>query len=124
MRIINLTKYKATPEQLAMGVEDLPEKLFGRIGYCLTIKAIPDKQELSDRALAIADIATQVSGGKPVTAMIGGPPYLMVPLQIALERLAISPVYAFTKKENVTEKVNGVTRTRDVFKHVGFVPAY
>ena len=65
-----------------------------------------------------------VDGEFTVSAMIGGAPYLMGPLEQALKENNIDPLYAFSKRissEYVDEEGN--VRKEMVFKHLGFVEA-
>lgn len=125
MDILNLTHHAATPEQLAQGVVDCPEKYRGELIQLLTFEEIPSAQEIEERAEAIALLAEQVleshfpcSG----TAMIGGAPFLMGPLEAELAHLEIHPLYAFSKRESVEqEQADGSVRKVNVFRHVGFV---
>jgi hypothetical protein len=57
--------------------------------------------------------------------MIGGAPYLMAPLERALRRKRITPLYAFSERRSTEEKGNdGEIIKRTVFKHIGFVGEY
>lgn len=124
--ILNMTQHDATAEQLSAGVIDPPGYIRGKIRALLTFDALPSAEEISVRAYAIADLAENaaddVAGADPVYAMIGGAPYLMAPLEDALLRVGIPPVYAFSKRESVEENVpDGAVTKRSVFRHIGFV---
>lgn len=55
-------------------------------------------------------------------AMIGGAPYLMAPLEIALRDVGIRPLYAFSVRASVEKtRPDGSVEKINVFKHGGFV---
>ena len=119
--ILNLTQRPATPEQLAAGVVDPSEETAFIIKYLLTFDILPTKQALLDRAKALAQVAKS-TGCKRV--MIGGAPFFMAPLEAALIRRNIEPVYAFSVRESVeTTQPDGSVQKASVFKHLGFVPS-
>ena len=122
--IINLTQHAVTPEQLAAGVIDM-EKEIDRafLSKLLTFEELPDQAEMRLRARAITVLAV-VSAPACDTAMIGGAPWLMAPLERALRQASITPVYAFSVRES-TEQVqpDGSARKVARFRHAGFVPA-
>jgi hypothetical protein len=122
MKILNLTQHKATPEQLKAGVVDLNNDDRAKLIAMLTFNELPLIDEITGKAMDIADIANR-HGYKKV--MIGGAPYLMSALEAALIDKGISPVYAFSKRESVeVMKDDGSVEKRTVFKHVGFVDLY
>lgn len=119
MKIVNLTQHAATAEQLDEGVFEPSNK--SELQALLTFDSIPSQGDLAKRALAIANIATQ-SGAD--AAMIGGAPYLMRHLEVALEQRGIGRLYAFAIRESVEEiQVDGSVRKTNVFRHAGFVGA-
>jgi len=142
MSIINLTQHPATHEQVSAGVFDLPPGLRGDLVAMLTFDALPGADEVRDRAHDIAVMASMLASGEDraeevgdevaendlgafaLSAMIGGAPYLMAPLEIALREQGIKPVYAFSVRES-TEQVqqDGSVRKVNTFRHAGFVPA-
>jgi len=142
MSIINLTQHPATNEQVSAGVFDLPPGLRGDLVAMLTFDALPGADEVRDRAHDIAVMASMLASGEDraeeagdevaesdlgafaLSAMIGGAPYLMAPLEIALREQGIEPVYAFSVRES-TEQVqqDGSVRKVNTFRHAGFVPA-
>jgi|GEM_PF-818332 len=114
--IINLTQHVGTPEQ---GVTEPADK--SAVSALLTFEEVPTRKEIGERAKALAELA-KASGAK--TAMIGGAPFFMGPLERALEEVGIVPVYAFSKRESVeAPDGNGGIRKTQVFRHAGFVPA-
>lgn len=130
MKILNLTQHLATPDQKAAGVVDLPELGRQQLQKLITFETLPDDTELSDRAHAVASLAAQyievleARDGEPInTVLIGGAPYFMVPLEIALSHVGLFAVYAFSVRESVeTHNPDGTVTKRNIFKHAGFVP--
>lgn len=140
--IMNLTQHKATPEQIAAGVIDLPDNARAQLSALLTFEEIPTSAEVSERASVIAFFAQNQLSAIPVVAgahkgsigeppvantfsgrvMIGGAPYLMAPLERALQRGGLTPVYAFSRREMVEEMLpDGSVKKSGVFRHLGFV---
>lgn len=120
-RIINLTQHKATDDQLAAGVVDLPETDREKLQGLLTFTSRPQQNLLAARAADIADIAVRFNA---THAMIGGAPFLMSQLEAALKAKGIQPLYSFTQR--VTEEQvqsDGTIKKTSVFKHEGFVHA-
>lgn len=130
MKILNLTQHLATPDQAKAGVIDLPELGRQQLQKLITFETLPDDTELSDRAHAVANLAAQyievleARDGEPInTVLIGGAPYFMVPLEIALSHVGLFAVYAFSVRESVeTHNPDGTVTKRNIFKHAGFVP--
>lgn len=130
MKILNLTQHLATPDQAKAGVIDLPELGRQQLQKLITFETFPDDTELSDRAHAVASLAAQyievleARNGEPInTVLIGGAPYFMVPLEIALSHVGLFAVYAFSVRESVeTHNPDGTVTKRNIFKHAGFVP--
>lgn len=120
-RIINLTQHKATDDQLAAGVIDLPEEERSKLQGLLTFTSRPQGSLIAARAADIADIA--VAHGA-THAMIGGAPFLMAQLEAALKIQGVQPLYSFTQR--VTEEhvqPDGTVKKVAIFKHEGFVSA-
>lgn len=119
-RIINLTQHPATPEQIAAGVEDLRGEELEALRKYLTFDELPTRLDIEVAAEAIATLAILEYDA----AMIGGAPWLMAPLEAALRRYGVRPLYAFSRRE-VTEEAmpDGSVRKVAVFRHVGFVEA-
>lgn len=120
-RIINLTMHPATPAQTEAGVVDFTGNALADLRTLLNFEELPSARTLERRARHLADLANR-STIKPRVAMIGGAPFLMAPLEGALKRLGIQPVYAFSVRESVeTTDTEGAVRKMAVFKHLGFV---
>lgn len=128
--ILNLTQHAATPEQIGAGVVDLPTEQRELLSRLLTFDTPPSAAELANRAEAVAELAAQNGlgdgdGDDPIVrqGMIGGAPFFMSALERALLERAIDPVYAFSRRESVEEKLpDGSVRKTQVFRHAGFVP--
>jgi hypothetical protein len=117
--IINLTQHTATPEQAALGVVEPADK--HAVQQLLTFDEPPTESEILYRAEKLAELAA-ASGCH--TALIGGAPYFMAPLERALRAHGLRPVYAFSKR--VSEEIHrpdGSVEKRQIFKHAGFVDA-
>ena len=117
MKILNLTQHDPTPEQIERGVVNLlPAEWRAEV---LTFNDLPQDGEVQQRAERIARRAAKTGFG---TVMIGGAPFLMAPLVIALKRRGIKPVFAFSRRESVEKMAadGAVTKTQ-VFRHLGFV---
>jgi hypothetical protein len=144
-KILNLTQHTATPEQIAAGVTfgELSPEQIREVRAMLTFDALPTPVEVRRRAQQIAKIASNAIwreksalpyaeewGGEPLHteaelfdfAMIGGAPYLMAPLEVALRAHGITPVYAFSVRESVDQtQPDGSVRKVATFRHAGFV---
>lgn len=121
MMILNLTQHKSTTEQRAAGVRDLDEQDRRLVGVHLTFDEVPSASRLEACAAKLAVIAfDRVPQGTRV--MIGGAPYLMAPLERALSRYGLRPVYAFSRRESIerVESSGNVVKVT-VFRHLGFV---
>jgi hypothetical protein len=121
--IINLTQHAASAEQVAAGVVDLSPADAAVVRELLTFDDLPFPWQVIDRANAIAKMVL-LGYGPGVSAMIGGAPYLMAPLERCLRARGIAPVYAFSRRESVEQaQPDGSVRKVAVFRHAGFVPA-
>lgn len=123
--ILNLTQHKATPEQIAQGVVDLPEESRAELARLLTFEDLPEASLMELRAAEIARSIKSGSWGGATASrvMIGGAPFFMPYLTEALKRHGIHAVYAFSVRESAEKVVDGKTIKSSVFKHVGFVEA-
>ena len=121
--ILNLTQHPATTEQIEAGVVDLPDSVRPALIGWLTFSQLPSREEIEDRAEALALLADSLlpEEGNP-SAMIGGAPYLMAPLEVALRNQRIRPLYAFSVRESVEQTLpDGTIRKTSVFRHTGFI---
>lgn len=122
MRIVNLTQHAATVAQVEDGVFALPTEEDQELKKLLTFDALPTCGEVAARAAAIATLAVELGAE---AAMIGGAPYLMAPLEKALQQRGIAPLYAYSERRSVekTDPVTGEVTKTAVFVHLGFVEA-
>lgn len=125
--IVNLTQHTATPEQVAQGVQDLPEREAHAVRDLLTFASIPQEGEIVARARDIALIAATALGGDegdihPQRAMIGGAPYLMGALEHALIEQGIIPCYSYSPRVvlELTQEDGSVKKVA-IFRHEGFI---
>lgn len=119
--ILNLTQHPATPEQRAAGVIDLSDRDRALLAHALTFDECPDQATLKTRAVSIAMMAAG-HPSKACSAMIGGAPYFMEPLERALWDVGIRPLYAFSVRESVERtRPDGTVEKTAVFRHTGFV---
>ena len=129
--IINLTQHPASADQIAVGVVNLAGDELASLKDALTFGALPDAQEIRDRAEHVAELACMNGlggddGDDPFLgkAMIGGALWLMAPLAEALRVRSIEPLFAFSVRETEEQKQpDGSVRKVAVFRHSGFVPA-
>lgn len=120
--IVNLTQHPCSKEQEEQGVFNLPASEKEALSRALTFLTLPSREEVLQRAQAVADIAA-ASGAD--SAMIGGAMYLMGPLEGALHARGIVPLYAFSQRKSVevTDPSTGEVKKTAVFFHLGFVEA-
>lgn len=123
--IYNLTQHAATPLQVAGGVTDLEPRLRAKLQTLLTFGSPPDATEMRRRASDIAGLAweagamKEILAGEDVTAMIGGAPYFMAPLELGLAKSGILPVYAFSRRLSVdVPQPDGSVLKQGAFHHV------
>ena len=133
MLAINLTQHELTQEQK----EDAYWVKFNsydgtnstiEIKRLLTFESMPNMEEIQERAEKIANIAEgiflQLDPEKALkhTALIGGSPYLMGPLEKALKERSIQPLYAFSKRVSVeTTQPDGRVIKTAKFVHEGYI---
>lgn len=120
--ILNLTQHRATPEQIAAGVVDLSDSSDrALLQSALTFNEAPEEADLLARSESIARMVTE-HPDRPRSAMIGGAPYFMRPLENALWYWGIRPLYAFSVRESVERALpDGTVEKTAVFRHAGFV---
>lgn len=117
MTILNLTQHMASEVQIEAGVVEPRDK--AAVKAALTFTSLPSEDLLVERASALAEIASQ-SGCE--SAMIGGAPFFMAPLESALHEVGIRPLYAFSQRKSVDQpQEDGSVRKVAVFVHLGFV---
>jgi len=117
LNILNLTQHAATAEQLLAGVVEPHPAAKLTVKEVLTFEELPSAALILQRAETLAMYASDHTH-----VMIGGAPFFMGPLEQALRRRGVTPLYAFTRRE--TEEVHqpdGSVKKTAVFKHAGFV---
>lgn len=117
--IFNLTQHSPTPDQVKAGVvHDSNHEQ--EIQSLLTFDSpYFTREELQRRADRLAEIALE-SGERE--AMIGGAGWLMAPLEKALVKVGICPLYAFSVRESVEQEMpDGSVRKVNKFRHVNFI---
>jgi len=113
--VINLTQHPATQEQILAGVKDHTNRT--HLVRLLTFDHLPSREEIEAAATGLAELTCGFAA-----AMIGGAPYLMGPLERALRRVGVQPLYAFSVRESTEEtQPDGSIRKVNVFRHAGFV---
>lgn len=137
MTILNLTQHNAAPAQITEGVVDLVGSDKDLLVKLLTFDSLPTVEEIETRAQKIAYIASDLmleaknnwieegldeDDFEQYYAMIGGAPFLMGPLEVALKKFDIIPVYAFSVRDSVDVKqADGSVKKTAVFNHGGFI---
>ena len=121
--IINLTQHNATPEQLTAGVVDVPAELKADLSALITFNTLPTKEELNEAAMKVAAMAVICTQNTDApAAMIGGAPFFMASLEVALRHYGIKPLYSFSERvSEEQEQTDGSIRKVNIFKHKGFV---
>jgi len=121
MAIINLTQHLPVAGQVwerGCATFVLTDE-HDRVKRLLTFDEAPTAEELLLRAKELACIAEE-SCCK--AALIGGAPYLMGPLENALRKKGILPVYSFSRRKSVKKTFpDGSVEKRIMFRHVAYV---
>lgn len=125
--ILNATQHVATPEQMEAGLINPAPELAQDIRALLTFEAMPSPQDIYAAATQLSGLVASWAGSlesKPTKVMIGGAPWFMSPLETALRKVGMQPVYAFSRRESVeiTEPDGSVVKAM-VFRHQGFIEA-
>ena len=121
-RILNLTQHRATSEQIADGVENVPSRMAKELENLLTFKADYSLTDLVTSAKALARLAHTL-GYEQV--MIGGLPSLMSHLERELIALQISVGYARTERVSIDQtQPDGSVKKVSVFRHAGLYWAW
>jgi hypothetical protein len=116
-KILNLTQHAATLEQVTAGVFEPKNKV--AVSRLLTFDAVPEKNELFERANALANIAAESAA---TAVMIGGAPFFMSAIEREMKLRGIQCLYAFSRRESVDQRqADGSVVKTQVFRHAGFV---
>jgi len=92
---INMTQHEPTPQQLEAGVITVDHS---SVKAMLTFQGLPSAAQVRERAQALAAWAVSHGAG---SAMVGGAPWLMGPLERALMAKGVTPMYAFSNRQSV-----------------------
>ena len=126
MIILNFTQHKLTKEQIdslveeGFNIENVEIEAPQFVKNCLTFTECPSREELNNKARALADYA-QIQC-KATDVIVGGAPYFMGALETVLIERGIKPRYAFTERVAVeTVNPDGSTTKTSIFRHSGWV---
>lgn len=98
--VINLTKFKTTPELEGFGVRDLTSwKEFQEIRSLLFFPVLPNKENVAKRVERLGDIAlAEAKKTGATTVLVSCPPWMMHALCSEITYHGLVPVVSFTKK--------------------------
>ena len=98
---LNLTQHTATDEQRADGVVDVNDADREKLSVLLDFDHAPSREEIEERARQITELAKcyQAECGMR-RAMLGGAPWLMAVLELALYKAGFDPVSSFGLRES------------------------
>ena len=119
MILINLTQHNLTQEQLKDAVE-VGNDVRDEVIKLITFNGLPTAGEIKNNASRLAEICRDMHASH---AVIGGAPYFMGPLEQALRKAGIVPLYAFTERvavEVVNPETGEVTKTSK-FNFAGWI---
>lgn len=119
MILINLTQHNLTQEQLKDAVE-VGTDVRDEVVKLITFSGLPTAGEIKNNASRLAVICRDMHASH---AVIGGAPYFMGPLEQALRKAGIVPLYAFTERvavEVVNPETGEVTKTSK-FNFAGWI---
>ena len=119
MIIINLTQHNLTQEQL-QGAVQVGNDIRDEIIKLITFNGLPTAGEIKGNANRLAEICRDMHASH---AVIGGAPYFMGPLEQALRKAGIVPLYAFTERVavEVTNPETGEVTKTSKFNFAGWI---
>lgn len=119
MILINLTQHNLTQEQLKDAVE-VGNDVRDEVVKLITFSGLPTAGEIKDNASRLAEICRDMHANH---AVIGGAPYFMGPLEQALRRVGVTPLYAFTERVavEVTDPNTGEVTKTSKFNFAGWI---
>ncbi len=119
MILINLTQHNLTQEQLKNAVE-VGTDVRDEVIKLITFNGLPTAGEIKDNASRLAEICRDMHASH---AVIGGAPYFMGPLEQALRRVGVTPLYAFTERVTVevTDPNTGEVTKTSKFNFAGWI---
>ena len=119
MILINLTQHSLTTEQLKNAVE-VGTDVRDEVVKLITFNGLPTAGEIKGNASRLAEICRDMHASH---AVIGGAPYFMGPLEQALRKAGIVPLYAFTERVavEVTNPETGEVTKTSKFNFAGWI---
>lgn len=119
MILINLTQHNLTQEQLKDAVE-VGNDVRDEVVKLITFNGLPTAGKIKDNASRLAEICRDMHASH---AVIGGAPYFMGPLEQALRKAGIVPLYAFTERVavEVTDPNTGEVTKTSKFNFAGWI---
>lgn len=119
MILINLTQHNLTPDQL-QGAVEVGTDIRDEVVKLITFSGLPAAGEIKGNASRLAEICRDMHASH---AVIGGAPYFMGPLEQALRKAGIVPLYAFTERVavEVTNPETGEVTKTSKFNFAGWI---
>lgn len=119
MLLINLTQHTLTAEQ-KQGAVEVGNDVRDEVVKLITFNGLPTAGEIKGNASRLAGICRDMHASH---AVIGGAPYFMGPLEQALRRVGVTPLYAFTERVavEVTDPVTGEVTKTSKFNFAGWI---
>lgn len=133
MDVLNFTQHNCTQDQLDAGILEFPAQHRQKLSELLTFDELPASADVWLRATQLtclfervaAELGYTFSAGDEsswLMPMIGGAPFLMPMLELALHSSDFEVCYAFSRRESVEQvQPDGTVRKVAVFRHVGLV---
>ena len=119
MQIINLTQHQLTSQQL-VGAVEVGADIRDEVIKLITFSGCPTAEVIKSNASRLAEICRDMHASH---AVIGGAPYFMGPLEQALRRAGIVPLYAFSERVavEVTNPETGEVTKTSRFNFAGWI---
>ena len=119
MLLINLTQHTLTAEQ-KQGAVEVGNDVRDEVVKLITFNGLPTAGEINGNASRLAEICRDMHASH---AVIGGAPYFMGPLEQALRRVGVTPLYAFTERVavEVTNPETGEVTKTSKFNFAGWI---
>lgn len=119
MILINLTQHTLTTEQ-KQGAVEVGTDVRDEVIKLITFNGLPTAGEIKGNASRLAEICRDMHASH---AVIGGAPYFMGPLEQALRKAGIVPLYAFTERVavEVTNPETGEVTKTSKFNFAGWI---
>lgn len=119
MILINLTQHTLTADQL-QGAVEVGTDVRDEVVKLITFNGLPTAGEIKGNASRLTEICRDMHASH---AVIGGAPYFMGPLEQALRKAGIVPLYAFTERVavEVTNPETGEVTKTSKFNFAGWI---